>query len=384
MIRPIRTEGDYEAAVERIEELIDAKEGTPEGDELEVLAALVGQYESKAFPVAAPTPVAAIRFRMEQQGLTPRDLEPLLGSRSRVSEVLSGARSLSMDMVRALHTHLGIPASVLIQEEEHSEGQRLQPTPAVVRSLMRCSLMNPSEDFGAFLGRAFCGTPAHAMLRKTRTERTAKFDAAALQAWCAAVLLKSKAQKVAKRKKITLNVARSIAQLSAHADGIDQVQPALAELGICFVVMPHFQGTHLDGAALKRHDNVPVVGLTLRHDRIDNFWFTLMHELAHVEKHLNGHDIIIDDLDVHGASDLEEEADRLASVALIPTETWDKAGLDEFASIAAVMDVAEEAGVHPSVVAGRWQREHRDFRRFSKLLGRGQVRSRFAHELSHS
>src|SRR5436190_24342161 len=101
MIKPIRTEADYEAAVARIEDLIDASAGTPEGDELEVLAALVGQYEDRAFPIAAPTPVAAIRFRMEQQGLSPRDLEPFLGSRSRVSEVLSGARSLSMDMVRA-------------------------------------------------------------------------------------------------------------------------------------------------------------------------------------------------------------------------------------------------------------------------------------------
>jgi HTH-type transcriptional regulator/antitoxin HigA len=163
---------------------------------------------------------------------------------------------------------------------------------------------------------------------------------------------------------------------------MDRVQSALADLGICFVVMPHFQGTHLDGAALRRCDDVPVVGLTLRHDRIDNFWFTLLHELAHVEKHLRKNDIIVDDLDVRGTSELEEEADRLASVALVPKDIWDAAALTEFASISEVFELAAKAKVHPAVVAGRWQREHRDFRRFSKLLGRGEVRVRFANELT--
>ena len=382
MIKPIKTGADYEAAVTRIEEIFDASEGTAEGDELDVLATLVAQYEDKAFPIAAPTPVAAIRFRMEQQGLSPRDLEPFLGSRSRVSEVLSGSRSLSMDMVRALHTHFGIPASVLIQDEPaKAERSQAQPKPLVLQYLKRARLMDPSEDFAAFLNRAFRGTTAQAMLRKTRTERTAKMDTAALQAWCASVLLKSENQKVGKLAKITLKVARSIAQLSADPAGIDRVQPMLAELGICFVVMPHFHGTHLDGAALKRCDNVPVVGITLRHDRIDNFWFTLLHELAHVEKHLRQNDIIIDDLDVRGTSDLEAEADRLAGVALIPNDLWHSAALTEFASAAEIFELAAKAKVHPAVVAGRWQRENRDFRRFSKLLGRGEVRTRFAAEL---
>jgi HTH-type transcriptional regulator/antitoxin HigA len=378
MIRPIRTKADYEGALARIEELIDASAGTADGDELDVLATLVEQYEEKAFPIAAPTPIAAIRFRMEQQGLSPRDLEPLLGSRSRVSEVLSGARPLSIDMVRALHAHLGIPASVLIQSEPQNAA-RGQPEPrrSVIQALLRASLMKQSEDFSAFLDRAFCGATAQAMLRKTRTERTAKIDTTALQAWCAAVLLKSEDQKVERRKKITLGIARSIAMLSAEPDGINQVPSALNDLGICFVVMPHFQGTHLDGAALRRCDGAPVVGLTLRHDRVDNFWFTLLHELAHVEKHLGKDDIIVDDLDVGGASDLEQEADRLARVALIPDEKWQAAGLTEYASMEEVYELAAKAKVHPAVVAGRWQREHGDFRRFSKLLGRGEVRPKF-------
>src|SRR6267143_1145426 len=98
----IKTESDYIAVLARIDKLMDAKPNTPQGDELEVLALLVHNYEEKAFPIDKPDPVAAIRFRMEQQGLKPNDLVPFLGSRSRVSEILSGRRTLTLGMIRAL------------------------------------------------------------------------------------------------------------------------------------------------------------------------------------------------------------------------------------------------------------------------------------------
>jgi len=110
----IKTESEYEAALARIEKLMDAKQNTPQGDELELLSLLVHDYEDKTFPVDKPDPVTAIRFRMEQQGLDPKDLVPLLGSRSRVSEVLSGRRNLSLKMIRNLVRHLGIPAEILL------------------------------------------------------------------------------------------------------------------------------------------------------------------------------------------------------------------------------------------------------------------------------
>ena len=117
MVKPIRSESDYEANLARLEDLIDAAPDTPEGDELEVLATLIERYENDRYPMALPTPLAAIRFRMEQAAMTPRDLEPYIGTRARVSEVLSGARPLSIDMIRALNEHLGIPAEVLIRQE---------------------------------------------------------------------------------------------------------------------------------------------------------------------------------------------------------------------------------------------------------------------------
>jgi HTH-type transcriptional regulator/antitoxin HigA len=114
----IKTELEYEAALKRIEHLMDAKANTLQGDELELLALLVHDYEEKVFPIDKPNPVAAIRFRLEQEGLEPKDLVPLLGSRSRVSEVLSGRRSLSLKMIRALVRRLGIPAEVLLGQAE--------------------------------------------------------------------------------------------------------------------------------------------------------------------------------------------------------------------------------------------------------------------------
>ncbi len=110
----IRTESDCAAVLARIQELMDAKRNTPQGDELELLSLLVHEYEEKRFPMDKPDPIEAIRFRMEQQGLKPTDLVPFLGSRSKVSEVLSGRRNLSLKMIRALVRGLGIPAEVLL------------------------------------------------------------------------------------------------------------------------------------------------------------------------------------------------------------------------------------------------------------------------------
>src|SRR6202795_705693 len=115
MIKPIRTEANYGAALRGIDALMDAEPGSPEGEELDVLTDLVELYEEKAVPMGYPSPLAAIQFRMEQGGLTPRDLVPFMGSRAKVSEVLSGKRSLTMQMARALHANLGIPADVLLQ-----------------------------------------------------------------------------------------------------------------------------------------------------------------------------------------------------------------------------------------------------------------------------
>lgn len=114
-LKPIRSEADYEAALAEVERLWGAKTGTPEGDRLDVLATLMDVYEAKHHPMDPPDPVEAIRFRMEQQGLTRKDLEPMIGPRNRVADVLNRKRSLSIEMIRQLHDRLGISADVLIR-----------------------------------------------------------------------------------------------------------------------------------------------------------------------------------------------------------------------------------------------------------------------------
>jgi HTH-type transcriptional regulator / antitoxin HigA len=115
-IRPIRSERDYEKTLAEVESLWGKKCGTPEGDRLDVLATLIDAYEAEHHPMDPPDPVEAIRFRMEQQGLTRKDLEPLIGTRTRVAEVMSRKRSLSISMIRRLHQNLGISADVLIRQ----------------------------------------------------------------------------------------------------------------------------------------------------------------------------------------------------------------------------------------------------------------------------
>jgi HTH-type transcriptional regulator/antitoxin HigA len=114
VIKPIKSERDYRRAMKEIDKLMDAKLDTPQGDRLDVLVTLVAAWEEKHYPIEAPDAVAAIKFAMEQRGLTRRDLEPYIGSRARVAEILNRKRSLTLPMIRRLHAGLGIPAETLI------------------------------------------------------------------------------------------------------------------------------------------------------------------------------------------------------------------------------------------------------------------------------
>ncbi|MFV0346243.1 MAG: type II toxin-antitoxin system HigA family antitoxin [Bacteroidales bacterium] len=113
-IKPIKTEQDYKSAISRIEALWGAKKDTPEGDELDLLATLVELYEIKYYPIAPPDPIDAIKFRMEQLGMTKADMVQYLGSQSRVSDILNGKRSLTLKMIKILYKELKIPADILL------------------------------------------------------------------------------------------------------------------------------------------------------------------------------------------------------------------------------------------------------------------------------
>lgn len=377
-VTTVRTEAQYEKMSARLAKLVAS--GGP-GEDIELLSLVLEDYERKNYEIEAPTPIAAIRFRMKQASLTPRDLEPFIGSRSRVSEVLSGTRSLSLDMIRALNRHLGIPADALIKEDVSLQETTLEaPSAHAIRKLRDLGVMKAKEGFEAFMVRMVGPDPAPAFLRKSRTERTnAKTDQAALTAWLAAVRHLADQAQVSKPKKKTRGAAagRRLAQLSTLPDGPKKARELLGEWGIVLVTLEHLPGTYLDGAAMCRKDGADIIAMTLRHDRIDNFWFTLLHEFCHVSEHLaEDTPLILDDLDLRSSEEIEEEADLFAQNALIPRDIWNKYVTPEMSTEELEL-VAKKAKVHVAIVAGRWQREHSDYRRFAKKLGRGEVRSQF-------
>ena len=120
-IVPIKSQRDYRRALKEIEGLMDARRNSPKGDRLDVLATLIDAYETRHYPMDPPDPIEAIQFRMEQQGLSRKDLEPMIGTRARVAEVMNRRRSLSIDMIRRLHDQLGISAEVLIRPTREDE-----------------------------------------------------------------------------------------------------------------------------------------------------------------------------------------------------------------------------------------------------------------------
>jgi HTH-type transcriptional regulator/antitoxin HigA len=378
IVAPIRTETDHRKSLKRLEKLL--AEPSAHRDEAEVLSILIEKWEEEQFEFGNPSAIEAIKFRMERGGISARELEPFIGSRARVSEILRGTRPLSIDMIKALNAHLGIPAAALINQQRARADRIEPPSKAALEKLAELGVMKVRETFDAFLQRGL-GSPSPALLRKTRTSRTnEKTDQSALQAWLAAVQIEAAKHSVpatnAKRL-ATVKKGRDLAKLSVHEDGPERVRDALAQLGIVLVVLDHLPGTYLDGAAMcRRKDGAGIIAITRRHDRLDNFWFTLLHEYMHVALHLgDDRPIIIDDLEVRGEEDFEAEADLNAQLALIPKKVWERNNSDDF-DLVDLARTARQAGVHPAIVAGRWQREHNDYRRFSKFVGRNEVRSR--------
>ncbi len=164
---------------------------------------------------------------------------------------------------------------------------------------------------------------------------------------------------------------------SRYPDGPVRARKCLGEVGICLVIEPHLPNTHLDGVALL-YGEMPVIGLTLRYDRLDNFWFVLFHELFHVIKHLRKGQIenIFDDLEAE-PDELEREADQLAQKSLIPDEVWKTALARYVRSETSVTSLAEKLEISPTIIAGRIRNEANNYVILNELVGQGEVRKRF-------
>jgi HTH-type transcriptional regulator/antitoxin HigA len=355
---------------------------------------LVEKYEQENFPIDLPDPVAAIKFRMDQQGLTRKDLEPYIGSQSKVSEVLNRKRPLSLSMIRALHAGLDIPAEVLLGEPGKQLEERLyDPRDYPFTEMYHCgyfaSFNGTLQEAKAYaeelLERLFAAFEGQKLERLYCRSSNRKLDENALIAWQARALELAKEQELPPYapEKITPEYIREVIKLSYFSSGPLLARESLQKKGIPLVILAHLPHTYLDGASFRAPSGRAVIGVSLRHDRLDNFWFTLAHELAHVHLHLETDGFaFFDDIEegeVESCSPQEKEADALARRLLIPEQRWenDKDVLLRSDRETSIQEFAERVGVSPAIVAGRIRWETRDYTRFSNLVGNKQVRKFF-------
>jgi HTH-type transcriptional regulator / antitoxin HigA len=401
-VKIIKSAKDYEANMARLSVLmsLDPKPNSKEENELELLALVIQDFERQTVPHVTADPIESILFRMDQMQLTRKELIPYIGSISKVSEVLSRKRPLSLPMIRRLNQGLGIPADILIEDVE-TDSSLVDQEPEMDFTRFPLKEMLERGCFGDFEGNvqrlkdyaedlvrkfmqdllpkrmepAFLRAPLH-----QRGDRQA--DEMGILAWRMCVLRKAReviSTREYKHGTITPVWLRELAKLSAFDEGPKLAKEHLARHGITLVIEKHFKRTFLDGAAMLDNDR-PIVALTLRHDRVDNFWFALLHELAHVAKHLKPETpVFIDDLDRTNLQTVEGEADAMAQEALIPNKSWSAAKVRQTLASEDVIAYADEIGVHPAIVAGRLRHEEKNFRLLSHLIGKtGQVSQTFA------
>lgn len=390
----IKTEASYKAALARIEQLLAIRRNAELDDELELLSTLVELYEDHNHPVLPPDPIDAIKFRMEQAGLTPKDLVPLMGSRAKVSEILSGKRPLTLSIIRTLHEKLGIPAAALLRERIVSSPDHdiTDPTKFPWEEIVKRRWLSPMFSGTVAEARKNCAALSRYLLRNLRNRdvqvalfrrnvRGARFDSYALLAWTAHLVNVAKdTPRSAQYRPHSIDDAfmRRLLSLSFLEEGPRLARDFLHKNGIVVVIEPHLPKTHVDGAATLLDDGTPVVGLSLRHNRIDNFWFCLCHELAHLKLHLNRkeRDWYVDDLDAADSSKPEREADSWAQEKLIPPQQW--ARIQFCASSIDVQVAAQELQISPAIIAGRIRFERKNYKLFSNLIGQGDLHRLFA------
>lgn len=394
----IKTEKEYNEALNRIEFLMDKVSlDKRETDELELFGKLVSLYENEKWPVSPPHPVDAIRFRMEQEGLTQNDLVKYIGNKSKVSEILSGKRSLSKQMIVNLHQGLGIPLESLLsgtEDDMKDSGDTITETiwlkfpvkEMIKKGWISTQKVKDEPGFYKAIIKSFAAGLSDEMLspvllRSCKTHNRNP-DPYALAAWRIRVISLAKKVKLDSKfdsKLITPTFSRELAKLSYLEQGPLLAREFLNKSGIHLIIETHLSHTYLDGASMVLADGSPLIALTLRYDRLDNFWFVLFHELAHVALHLSyDHSkYFLEDLE-HISDDIEEqEADKWAMDALIAEEIWKASGLNPTSSYADIINFAKSLRVSAAIPAGRIRKEAGDYKIFARLVGTGSVRKLF-------
>lgn len=224
--------------------------------------------------------------------------------------------------------------------------------------------------------------PAYAMFRGRRPlEKHKLLDELAEMAWVARVTDVAReciVEQTFNPTKINKDFLTSLARMSLRVDGPRLALDSLKGIGICVVLEGNLPGMSIDGASFHTAEVGPVLALTIRHDRLDNFWFTLFHEIGHICLHLTepSGEIFVDSEEENDfdEAEAEAEADAFSKDNLIPRDTWLRSDARRYGNEASVVALARQLGIHPAIVAGRIRYERRDFRIFNDLIGRGKVR----------
>lgn len=386
-IKVIRTEEEYEDGLALLAEMAskDLDVDSEEFSRFEVLSILIEKYENEHVDVGDVDPIEAIKFRMDQQDLTNKDLAQYIGSVSRVSEILNGKRALSLAMIRALHKGLGIPYESLMGEHKPVENIDVDWNAFPINEMAKRGLFGEvtasdvkiyaEEYVRAFLGaRVTAAVPAYLRAPMLRSGR--EMDRYALFTWSVRSLQLAETQSVGEFDLSSMDDSffDELAGLSFLDSGPKLAFEYLKKFGIRLVTLEHFKKTYLDGAALVLEDRSPVVSMTLRHDRLDNFWFVLFHELAHVKLHLycDGATAIYDDLDLKDVDGVEREADELAVKYLIPSEAREE--LSTITRAGDLNKLSKKFKRNPAIFAGYLRNERNNYRIFNQMLGRNTVR----------
>jgi HTH-type transcriptional regulator/antitoxin HigA len=229
----------------------------------------------------------------------------------------------------------------------------------------------------AFVSQAFQGNFAHS-LHKQHVRMGSQQDPYALLAWKARVLHKARHVRLQPSSKtVDAHIIKQMVGLSAAPEGPAKAAEVLRAHGIVLVFERHLPSTHLDGAAMLLDQNTPVIGLTLRFDRLDNFWFVLLHEVGHIIRHRDRglREGFFDEGEVASKDELEAEADEFANSAFIPNEVWKRSFVRFTRSSQEVHQFASQHRIGPAIVAGRIRRERGDYKVFTDLVGQGSVRN---------
>ena len=365
--------------------------------EIDRLVNLVELYDDQHTTPGLPDALSAIKFRMGKTGLSKKDLQSCFGSYQKTLDVLSGKRDLTLSMARSLHENLQIPAEVLLGEPNKNFNPDVNP--AELKRFPWKEILNREwvkpwtnwkdrlEEMYIELARLELNTPgpSPALLRVAGKYRThSNPNRYAVQVWCmrvANVASDNPATGAYLPQSVTQDFMRKVAALSVHGDGPLRAQRYLSENGINLVVERHLPKTYLDGAAFRLSNGQPVIGLTLRYDRLDNFWFTLMHELAHVNLHLDNNmgELFVDELNfsAEGLDALEKDADYYATESLIPSDMWESSDAKFGLHPSDAYHLAHLANIHPAIVVGRIRYENKNYVNLSELVGQGEVRKQF-------